>query len=60
MQRRDGGWRAWICCHLLEEQGAEDRMTTAYATSADGLEWEWHGTALYGRARARGTRAAHA
>lgn len=21
-------------------------MTTAYATSADGLSWEWHGTAL--------------
>jgi hypothetical protein len=24
----------------------EDRMTTAYATSADGLDWEWHGTVL--------------
>ncbi len=21
-------------------------MTTAYATSADGIEWEWHGTVL--------------
>jgi hypothetical protein len=26
--------------------GEEDRMTTAYATSEDGLEWDWHGTAL--------------
>ena len=24
-------------------------MTTAYATSRDGLDWEWHGTALAGR-----------
>jgi hypothetical protein len=42
----DGGWQAWICCHPLDETGEEDRMTTAYATSQDGLEWEWHGTVL--------------
>jgi hypothetical protein len=24
-------------------------MTTAYATSADGLDWQWHGTVLTGR-----------
>ena len=24
-------------------------MTTAHATSADGLEWTWHGTVLRGR-----------
>ena len=24
-------------------------MTTGYATSADGLEWDWHGTVLEGR-----------
>jgi hypothetical protein len=24
-------------------------MSTAYATSADGLEWDWHGTVLAGR-----------
>lgn len=48
--RYDGGrWRAWICCHPLDEPGAEDRMSTAYATSADGLTWRWHGTALTGR-----------
>ena len=29
-----GAWRAWICCHPLTEPGEEDRMTTAYATSA--------------------------
>jgi hypothetical protein len=34
-----GDWRAWICCHPLTEPGEEDRMTTAYATSADGLSW---------------------
>jgi hypothetical protein len=55
----NGGWQAWICCHPLDEADEEDRMTTAYATSADGLEWEWHGTALAprpGRWDARGAR----
>jgi hypothetical protein len=42
----DGGWQAWICCHPLDEPGEEDRMTTAYATSADGIAWDWHGTVL--------------
>ena len=54
-----GGWEAWICCHPLDEPDEEDRMTTAYATSADGIEWEWHGTALAPRAGtwdARGAR----
>ena len=49
IRRADGGWEAWICCHPLDEPGEEDRMTTAYATSADGLDWEWHGTVLAGR-----------
>jgi hypothetical protein len=60
--RRDanGRWHAWICCHLLDIPGEEDRMNTAYATSADGLDWEWHGTILEGRPGtwdARGARA---
>jgi hypothetical protein len=58
--RRDGGhWHAWVCCHPLTEPGEEDRMTTALATSADGLRWDWHGTVLAPRAGgwdARGTR----
>lgn len=44
-----GRWHAWICCHLLDQPGAEDRMNTAYATSDDGIEWHWHGTVLEGR-----------
>jgi hypothetical protein len=55
----DGGWQAWICCHPLDVPDEEDRMTTAYATSNDGLEWEWHGTVLSPRPGmwdARGTR----
>jgi hypothetical protein len=40
------GWRMWVCVHPLTESGHEDRMTTAYATSADGLVWQWHGTVL--------------
>ena len=46
-----GGWQAWICCHPLDEPDEEDRMTTAYATSADGIEWTWHGTVLAPRPR---------
>jgi hypothetical protein len=45
----DGVWQAWICCHLLDLPGEEDRMNSAYATSADGLTWDWHGTVLEGR-----------
>jgi hypothetical protein len=44
-----GRWHAWICCHPLDALGEEDRMTTAYATSDDGLAWVWHGPALAGR-----------
>ena len=46
---RDGRWHAWICCHPLDVPGAEDRMSSAYATSDDGWTWEWHGTVLTGR-----------
>jgi hypothetical protein len=49
VRRRDGRWEAWICCHPLDIADEEDRMTTAYATSADGLEWDWQGTVLAGR-----------
>jgi hypothetical protein len=45
----DGTWHAWICCHLLDVPDEEDRMNSAYATSADGLTWDWHGTVLEGR-----------
>lgn len=49
VRRHGDGWEAWICCHPLDEPGEEDRMTTAYATSGDGLTWRWHGDALAGR-----------
>jgi hypothetical protein len=49
IRRADGAWHAWVCCHPLDQQGEEDRMTTAYATSIDGLAWDWHGTVLTGR-----------
>jgi hypothetical protein len=44
-----GRWHAWICCHPLDVPGAEDRMSSAYATSDDGWRWDWHGTVLRGR-----------
>lgn len=40
------GWRMWVCCHPLDEPGHEDRMTTKYATSRDGLTWDLHGEVL--------------
>jgi hypothetical protein len=43
------GWLAWVCAHPLKEEGEEDRMSTAYATSEDGLQWCWRGTVLAGR-----------
>jgi hypothetical protein len=49
VRRFDGGWQAWICVHPLDLDGAEDRMRSAYATSSDGLAWNWHGTVLEGR-----------
>jgi hypothetical protein len=49
VRRAGDGWEAWICCHPLDVEDEEDRMTTAYATSADGVEWQLHGTALAGR-----------
>jgi hypothetical protein len=58
--RRSGGrWRMWVCCHPLDIPGAEDRMSTGYATSEDGIAWRWHGTVLTGRSGgwdARGAR----
>jgi len=33
------GCRMWVCCHPLDVPGAEDRMVTRLATSADGLRW---------------------
>ena len=56
---RDGRWEMWLCEHPLTEPGHEDRMTTAYLTSDDGLAWTRHGTVLRptpGSWDARGTR----
>jgi hypothetical protein len=58
IRRTESGWEGWICCHPLDEPGEEDRMTTAYVTSDDGLAWDWHGTVLRGRAGAWDSRGA--
>jgi len=47
--RRDGVWHLWASCHPLADPDEADQMVTDYATSADGLEWTWHGTVLSGR-----------
>ncbi|WP_245679100.1 hypothetical protein [Actinomadura hibisca] len=55
----EGRWHLWASCHPLAEDHQADQMVTDYATSDDGLEWRWHGTALDRRAGswdARGVR----
>jgi hypothetical protein len=58
----DGGrWHLWASVHPLDDPDATDRMMVDYATSPDGVDWEWHGTVLRGRDRewdARGVRPA--
>jgi hypothetical protein len=57
--RDDGSWHAWVCEHPLDEVGHEDRMSTSYWRSADGLSWRRERTVLAPRAGewdARGTR----
>jgi hypothetical protein len=59
IRHRGGLWQMWACCHPLADPAETDQMSTEYATSQDGLEWAWHGTALSGRPGqwdARGTR----
>jgi hypothetical protein len=46
----DGRWHLWASCHPLGVAEEADQMVTEYATSPDGLEWTWHGTALSRRA----------
>jgi len=56
---RGGGWHMWATIHPLADPDETDQMTTEYATSADGLDWTWQGTALRGRPGewdSRGTR----
>ena len=44
---RDRGlWHLWASTHPLGDPLETDQMVTEYASSADGLEWTWEGTAL--------------
>ena len=47
--RLNGTWQMWACCHPLADPADADQMVTDYATSSDGVDWTWHGTALSGR-----------
>ena len=56
---RDGMWHLWASCHPLQNPAETDQMVSDHATSPDGWDWTWHGTALAGRAGrwdARGAR----
>ena len=47
--RHDGArWHLWASVHPLDDPHATDRMTTEHATSDDGVDWTWQGTALAG------------
>lgn len=55
----DRGWHLWASVHPLDTPGQEDRMSTEYYTSTDGLSWRHRGRALgprAGRWDARGVR----
>jgi hypothetical protein len=59
IQHHEGKWHMWATIHPLADPVETDQMTTEYATSADGLDWIWHGPALTGRPGewdSRGTR----
>jgi hypothetical protein len=45
----DGKWHMWACIHPLGDPANTDRMWTEYATSADGLDWDFPGPALVPR-----------
>lgn len=46
IQWHDDQWNLWATMHPLDIPDAEDRMVSDYATSSDGVSWEWQGTAL--------------
>lgn len=59
--RHGGSWHLWASVHPLTDPDQTDRMATEYATSPDGLDWTWYGTALAPRPGAwdaRGVRVA--
>jgi hypothetical protein len=59
--RHNGSWHLWASVHPLTDPDHTDRMTSEYATSQDGLDWTWQGTALAprpGEWDARGARVA--
>ena len=59
--RHGGQWHLWASVHPLTDPDHTDRMTTEYASSGNGLDWTWHGTALAprpGEWDARGVRVA--
>jgi hypothetical protein len=41
-----GTWYMWVTCHPLDLPGHEDRMTTQFATSRDGITWTVQSTCL--------------
>ncbi len=41
-----GLWHLWAATHPLADPLEADQMVTEYASSPDGLEWTWLGTAL--------------
>lgn len=49
VRRAGAGYRDWVCCHPLDEGGEEDRMTTVFMKSDDGVSWRRLGVALEGR-----------
>ena len=43
---RNNLWHMWATCHPLDQIGQEDRMTSQYLTSQDGVNWAEQSTCL--------------
>ncbi|MEP7023644.1 MAG: hypothetical protein ABJB47_07495 [Actinomycetota bacterium] len=46
IKHHDGQWHLWASAHPLTDPDQTDRMVTDYASSPDGVDWTWQGTAL--------------
>ncbi len=42
----EGTWHLWASVHPLADPAHTDQMTADYFSSADGVDWTWHGPAL--------------
>jgi hypothetical protein len=47
VQRVDGGWRAWICCHPLDELDEIELRAPVFKVYGEELDPDWLGTPMF-------------